>query len=124
MGRYRFGQIIGAFVSDGKGNTKDRPVVIISDDDEVFHTGEILVIPITKSQSTPCPNYHIQVHTDNIRDPYTGLHYPCWAKCDWARWIESTKVTGHWGYLPDELLTRIVTTYDALYDDLEFEDWQ
>jgi mRNA-degrading endonuclease toxin of MazEF toxin-antitoxin module len=123
MGRFYFGQIVGAYIDDGRGNTNERPVVIISDDDDYQITGEILVVPITKKPQSPCPYYHIQVHDNTVKDPCTGLYYPCWAKCNWARWIEIRRIHSTWGHMPDALLNNIADIYDALYADDTFDDW-
>ena len=47
MGRFRFGQIVDAYISDGTRNTKDRPALIISNDDDNDQGLDLLVITIT-----------------------------------------------------------------------------
>ena len=34
MGRFQFGQIVLAYISDGHGRTEERPALIISRDEE------------------------------------------------------------------------------------------
>ena len=123
MSRFYFGQIVGAYIDDGKGKTKERPVVIISDDDDYSLTGELLVVPISKRPEIPCPFYHLQVHHTHNKDHVTGLYYPCWAKCNWTRWIEIRRIQSPWGHLPDEVLTKLVEIFDAIYNDDKFADW-
>ena len=123
MGRFYFGQVVGAYINDGRGVTNERPVVIISDDDNHEVTGEVLVVPITKRPQFPRPNYHFQVHDGTAKDPGTGLYYPCWAKCNWARWVEIRRIPSTWDHMPDDLLNQIANMYDALYSDDAFEDW-
>jgi mRNA-degrading endonuclease toxin of MazEF toxin-antitoxin module len=124
MGRFYFGQIVGAYVDDGKGNTNERPAIIISDDDDYGITGEILVVPVSKSAQSPCPYYHFQVHDRYDKDPNTGLYFPCWAKCNWARWIQVRRICSTWGHMPDDLLIKIAEMYDTLYNDDTFDNWQ
>lgn len=124
MPRFYFGQIVGALIDDGRGKIKERPAVIISDDDDYEVIGELLVVPITKRPQSPCPTYHVQVHHTTIKDPDTGLYFPCWAKCNWARWIKIRRIQSTWGHMPDDLLISIADIYDTLYDDERFVDWQ
>jgi hypothetical protein len=124
MARFYFGQVVNASISDGTGKTKVRPAVIISEDDDYEIEGEIQVVAITKDHQTPCPDYHIQVHNSTRRDPLTGLYYPCWAKCNWAPWLEIRRIKSTCGHMPDDLLTKIVDTYDRLLADEDFTDWE
>ncbi len=124
MARYYFGQIVAAWIDDGKGRTKKRPVLIIDDDEDYEQTGEIQVIFISTKRSNPCPYYHIKVHSTTKRDAYTGLSEPCWAKCNIASNIEVRRLGSTIGHMPDHLLKRIVDVYDRIYDDPHFDDWQ
>ena len=124
MGRYRFGQIVEAWVQDGLGNTALHPVVVI-DNDEHCNSGEpILGIFVSSSPTEPCPYYHIQVHNSSIRDRNTGFYYPCWAKCNLPRELETRRIERTWGYLPDSLSNQIAEVYDRLFADDDFDDWQ
>ena len=85
MGRFRFGQIIEAYIQDGTGRTKERPALIVSSDDDNDRGLDLQVVAITKNIENPCPDYHIVVHGNWKRDPVTGLNAPCVAKCNWVR---------------------------------------
>ena len=124
MGRFYFGQIVATWFDDGCGNTKPRPSVILSDDQDCNEGGSILVVMISKSPTKPCPHYHIQVHDGYTKDTASGLYYPCWAKCNIAREMESRRIEGSWGNMPDPLLEQIVIAFDKLFDDSDFKDWQ
>ena len=124
MGRFYFGQIVEAYMDDGRGKTKLRPSLILSDDRECDAGGPISVVMISKSPTLPCPAYHIKVHETTTRDPLTGLHYPCWAKCNIVRDIELRRILRSWGHMPDHLLDLIVVAYDKIDDDPDFDDWQ
>jgi hypothetical protein len=45
--RYRFGQILLAWIPDGQGNVKERPVVIIDVDADYARDNDILVVAIS-----------------------------------------------------------------------------
>jgi len=124
VGRYQFGQIVLAYLSDGKGRTKERPVVIISPDDECNLGEPLQVVAITKGIEDPCPPYHFVVHTSNFLDPRTGLNAPCVAKCNWVREIDQSRVVRFLGYLNDELMEKILETVNTLCDDEDFDNWQ
>ncbi len=123
MGRYYSGLIVWAWVADGHGNTKRRPVVVIDPGDPRNADDDLLVVPITKSPDEPCPSYHVQVHSSNVKDPDTGLYYPCWAKCNWARDLHPSKIAEKLGDMPDDILILIADAYDVIFDDENFTDW-
>lgn len=124
MGRYYFGQIILAWINDGRGGTKDRPALIISSDEECESGDELLVIAITKAIENPSPPYHFVVHDSRTLDPTTGLDAPCAAKCNWVREVSQGRILKVLGTLPDALLEQIVHAFDRLYSDETFNDWQ
>ena len=111
MGQYFFGQIIIAYVDDGRGSTKDRPAVIISSDDDLDAGADLEVIAITKGIESPCPPYHVVVQDSDTPDPETGLWYPCVAKCNWYRVIERRRVRARIGHMPDELLDEDLSDF-------------
>jgi hypothetical protein len=81
------------------------------------------VLSISTKIETPCPSYHVLVHNSSKRDANTGLYSPCVVKYNWAAEIEQSDVIRSLGYIPSELMERIVAAYDALYDDPLFDDW-
>jgi mRNA-degrading endonuclease toxin of MazEF toxin-antitoxin module len=119
LGRFRYGQIVEAYISDGTGKTKERPALIISGDEG----RDLLVIAITRSVEDPRPDHHVIVHSDHKRDPVTGLNAPCVAKCNWVREIKQDKVIRSVGTMPIDLLKTIVETFDKIQGDADFEDW-
>lgn len=104
-----FGQIVGAYISDDHGHINGRSAVIIDDDNDYERSGKILFVPVTRRPQRSCPYYHIQVHYGIIKDPYTGLYYPCWAKCNWASLIKIKRINSSLGHMPDDLLGRLWT---------------
>jgi mRNA-degrading endonuclease toxin of MazEF toxin-antitoxin module len=123
VGRFRFGQIVEAFVSDGTGRTKERPALIISNDDQNDQGEDLLVIAITKKIEDPKPDHHVIVHRDRKRDPVTGLTAPCVAMCNWVREVKPDKVIRSLGRMPQDLLEVIVEAFDKIQADPDFDDW-
>ena len=69
MPRFRFGQIVYAFVRDGRGSTKEHPVLIISEDFDERVEDTLLVIVISSTPNRgPIPDYHIEVHNGSGTD--------------------------------------------------------
>lgn len=120
---YRFGQVVFAYLDDGRGRTKDRPAVIVSSDDECRDGTSLLVIAITKQIEEPCPPHHILVHDSHRHDPATGLDHPCVAKCNWVRDIPIRKIVRRSGDMPSDLLEHILEAFDRIQADPSFDDW-
>ena len=123
MGRFQFGQIVEVRISDTAGRMKERPALIISSDEENDLGMSLQVLAITKSIQNPRPSYHVPVHHDWNKNPKTGLYAPCVVKCNWLREIEQNKVLCSLGYLPIDVLEIIVSEFDKLYNDPNFNDW-
>jgi mRNA-degrading endonuclease toxin of MazEF toxin-antitoxin module len=124
VGRHQFGQIVLAYIDDGNRRTKERPVVIISSDDECDRGVPLQVVAISKSIEDPCPPYHFVVHSSHALSPYTGLNAPCVAKCNWVREIDQSRVIRLLGYANDELSEKILQAVNDLFDDDDFDGWQ
>jgi mRNA-degrading endonuclease toxin of MazEF toxin-antitoxin module len=123
VGRFQFGQIIEAYLSDGHGHTKARPALIISNDNENDQGEDLLIIAITTQIENPCPPYHVVIAARSMASPGTGLSATCVAKCNWVREVAQTKVIRSLGYLDDDLMTEIVARFDELYRDDKFDGW-
>jgi mRNA-degrading endonuclease toxin of MazEF toxin-antitoxin module len=123
VGRFRFGQIIEAYIQDGTGRTKERPALIISKDEENDQGLDLLVIAITRNIEDPKPDIHVVVHRDWKRDPVTGLTAPCVVKCNWVRDVKQDNVIRSLGRMPEDLLKVIVETFDRIQADPEFDRW-
>jgi mRNA-degrading endonuclease toxin of MazEF toxin-antitoxin module len=123
VGRFQFGQIISAYIADGRGQIKDRPAVVISEDEHNDAGEDLYVVAISKRKEDPCPPYHIPVHDSWIKDPKTGLDAPCVAKCNWIRKIDQSKILGSRGHLDDERLAEIVDEFLKLHNDPTFTKW-
>ena len=123
MGRFQFGQIILAYMQDGRGRTKERPALIISRDEENDRGEDLQVIAITTQIEDPCPPYHVVLVTTSDANRGAGLSKPCVAKCNWVREVKQDKVIRSLGFLHLDLLTEIVDQFNKLYDDDTFDGW-
>jgi mRNA-degrading endonuclease toxin of MazEF toxin-antitoxin module len=123
VGRFQFGQIVIAYMSDGLGRTKERPAIVVSRDEENNAGMDLFVIAITKSFDDPCPVYHVPVHDSNKRDNNTGLSAPSVAKCNWFRKVKQHRVVGSLGYLDYDLLDTIVERFLELVGNESFLGW-
>jgi mRNA-degrading endonuclease toxin of MazEF toxin-antitoxin module len=111
VGRFQFGQIILAHMSDGHGHTKDRPSLIISSDEANDRGEDLQVIAITTKIEYPCPPYHVIIQPEAAN----GLGAPSVAKCTWVRDVPQNKVIKSLGYLDEGILKAIVDAFDKLY---------
>src|SRR3954454_5167041 len=80
---FRYGQIVLATVGDGRGNTKTRPVVIVTPTDDITGDLPVLAVCISTQDEEPMPPEHVALPWSNPRHPRTGLNKPNVAKCNW-----------------------------------------
>ena len=118
VGRFHVGQVVQASVLDGRGNTKIRPILIISVGDPRV-PDDLFALVITGSIENPCPSYHIVVGPDDVR----GLTKLSVIKCNWTRTISPHRVIRSLGTVPDDLLDSVLDEYEKLLDDFEFQGW-
>jgi len=123
MGRFSFGQVVLAYVSDGRGRTKERPCVVISSDRSNDAGEPLQAIAITGIFREPLPTYHVPLPWTPDGSGPTGLNKPSVAKCNWPREIDPHKVVRSLGFLPPGTLRTIVAEFDRLYEDESFSDW-
>lgn len=123
MARYRFGQVLLAYVKDGRGHTKEHPVIVIDTDEACASGDPIQVVVISTRIEEPSPHYHIRVHDSYKLDGGTGLYEPCVAKCNWCQEIEPRRIIHSMGSMPDALLDPIIDKINELLDDGSFVDW-
>ena len=120
MGRFQFGQIVYARVSDGYGNDKPRPALVISGD-QCNDAGEALqLLAISTTPDHTCPPYHIEITASAGHRLNPGSR----VKCNWIRDVEQHDVIKPLGWLDDDTLERVVNCFDRLYGDDLFDDWQ
>lgn len=107
MGPFRFGQIVLAKVSDGHGNVKVRPIVIVTPADEIDVDRAILGVCISTQIEDPIPPEHIPLPWSNPRHPRTGLNKPNVAKCNWTVAVAPSEIVEERGFVPTKAMAKI-----------------
>jgi mRNA-degrading endonuclease toxin of MazEF toxin-antitoxin module len=118
VGSLRYGQIVQATVPDGHGNTKARPVVIVTPTRDMTHTAPILAVCISTQVEYPIPPDHVALPWSNPRHPRTGLNKPNVAKCNWIVSVPPQDVVEVGGFVPARQMAEI----DAALRRLRGED--
>lgn len=105
------GDIIYAPLSDGKGNMKERPCVVLSHTDDIPDSDLVVVAAISKSLPKPPaatpPDKFVLPHTQSGH-PQTKLTVRCVAVASWRRPVRNQTVETKGGYVPQDLMDKIV----------------
>lgn len=120
MPRFLYGDIVYARFSDGYGNAKVRPALVISGT-EFNDSGEDLqLLAISTTPDYDCPPYHITIppSAGHKLDPGSQV------KCNWLADVSQSQVIRNLGYIDDDTLELAVDWFDRLYADKSFTDWQ
>lgn len=108
------GQIVRATIPDPQGrNWKRRPVVIISDDDQIA-AGEIDVIAITTQVGSFPSEVSVPLPWQRGGHPRTTLNQPNEAICVWIARVTASDVETPKGRVPIAEMTRILVIVSAL----------
>ncbi len=119
MARFRCGQIIWAYIDDGKGHTKDRPCMILTRNSDLRPGDPIQVVAITTDIGEVPRPYWVSVPNNSK----TGLSERCVAKCNWIREIPERRIIRSSGDMPDDEFEQILECFDRLESSLDFDDW-
>ncbi len=123
MGRFCCGQIVLAYVDDGKGHTKERPCMILTRDADLLPGEPIQVVAITKDIGESPQPYWVHVPHAWPTHLQTGLYKPSVAKCNWIREIEENRIIKVLGNMTDPQFELILDCIDVLLDTADFDDW-
>ena len=123
MGQFHMGDVVYAEIADPHGRLKLRPCVIVSADDDNDAGLSLLLVAITGCENRTIPSYHIFVHNKYGLDPLSGLIKPCYAKCNWYRNVDQSRVQSPIGEICDAHLTEILIQLNRILDDPDFGDW-
>ncbi len=104
---YEYGQIVLVSMTDGRGNIKPRPAVILSPSEQILPEAELRVVCVSTQVEDPCPPHHIPLPWQRPRHPRTGLNKPNVAKCNWLARINQRDVIKVLGFAPPQQLARI-----------------
>lgn len=116
MGRYRYGQIVRAWVLR-HDQWKRRPVVIITPDEDVVPGEDLFAVCISSSPESlapPLQSHHILLPWDRRGHPKTGLVKACAAICNWQIMLPEAHIIEHMGHVPNKQLEKIANSLAAL----------
>ena len=103
------GRIIVAVAPTGRGQAKDRPMVITTHRRDIEVSGEFAVVVLSTKFTFPLGPDEILIPIDGATERSTKLRRPCVAVCDWKPVMSKADIVDdRGGYLPPSLLTRIV----------------
>lgn len=103
------GQVIDIETTDPCGrNKKRRPVVVLTDTDQLPGADEFVVAAISTQFSDPLPSNWIPLPWSRDGRGRSGLSKPCVVKCDWIRRVTRQEVVFIRGWLPATLMDEIM----------------
>jgi mRNA-degrading endonuclease toxin of MazEF toxin-antitoxin module len=109
------GSIVLAQVSDPQGgNSKARPVVIVTPTNEINAQSSLVGVAITGAFSDPLADDEVAIPYHPAGTARTGLRKPCVAKCSWMVIVEPSAVLEQKGFLSTERLVTILTKIASL----------
>jgi len=114
VGRFRCGQIVLAYIDDGKGRTKERPCMILTRDSDLRAGEPIQVVAITTSIGESPRPYWVPVPHRWPIHLQTGLSRPSVAKCNWIREIPESRIIKVLGNMTDPEFELILDCIDDL----------
>jgi len=115
----RYGRIVLASVSDGRGNSKNRPVVIVTPTEEISDDQDVLAVCISTQVEDPLPLEHVKLPWSRPRHPRTGLNQPNVARCDWAVAVPPSRIVKVLGNTPSAQLAEIALILHRLTSEPE-----
>ena len=109
MHRLIQGQVIEVAITDPCGqNKKPRPVVILTDTDELSDAEEFVVAAISTKFSDPLPADCILLPWSQGGHAKSGLTQPSVVKCHWLRKVTPKDVVFVRGHLPTTVMRDIM----------------
>lgn len=90
------------------GNTKLRPIVIVTDTSEIVLDAEIVGVAITTTYPQPPDRRHVELPWARHRHPATGLARRSAAVCDWLVKLRPSQVLEIKGYVPQLALLEVL----------------
>ena len=112
----QFGEIIlASAILDPQGrNSKDRPVVIVTPQEEIDLDSTLDVVAITTLIPDPLPDDHVLLPWQTPRHPRTGLNKKCAAVGKWLMVIDSIRVIRRLGFIPGEQRKELMAVLERL----------
>ncbi len=115
MSSFARGQIVLAEVLDPQGrNPKTRPLVIVTETEEIREDQPFFGIAITGTFSLPLPDDCVKLPWDRQGHPRTGLKKPSVAVCGWPEELRHDSIRRVMGVVPAKELLEILQKIRAL----------
>lgn len=102
------GSIVWADVADPRGQTKRRPLVILTASGEVLLDAPIVGVAITTSFPEPPPHEYIELPWHPRGHPATRLRRRSAAACHWLVRLQPSDIVETKGYVPTRVLIEIL----------------
>ncbi len=102
------GAVVWAVVPDRNGVMKRRPLVIITDTNQIFMDEKIVGAAITTTYPEPPPETHVALPWHPRGQAATGLRRRSAAVCNWLVRLQPSSVEEVMGFVPTRTLLTIV----------------
>ncbi len=112
--RLRYGHIVLAPVFDGHGNTKNRPVVIVTPTAAIGSDRPLRAVCVSTQVEHPLPDDHVALPWSLPRHPRTGLNKPNVAKCNWVVSLPPSAVVEVKGWVPAKQMAEIIAILERV----------
>ena len=117
MSALRRGSIVWAALPDPQGrNPKRRPAVVVSDR-ETSQKGTVDCVAVSTSVPDPPPADCVALPWDSHGRTSTRLRRRCLAVCSWAVTVAADQVEHAGGYVPADVMRRILELVEKIERD-------
>lgn len=108
------GTIGWAEVPDPQGDIKQRPVVIVTESDEIVLDEPILAVAVTTTFPNPPTREYVELPWFRLGHPATNLSKRSAAVCNWLVSLRPSDLISVRGYVPTKYLREIIIKVRAL----------
>ncbi len=115
-GELQQGSIVWARVVAPNGETKERPVLIITADSEIAEDAPIVGLAITTSFGDPPPPNHFPLPWSRTGGVATGLRRRSAVVCDWAVVLQIRDILEVKGHAVPAILAEVLRLRQSLSD--------
>ena len=110
----RYGRIVYAWIEDRNGHGKLRPALIVTPDEEISESAELVVVAITTTFADPPPPYCVPLPWYPRGHPVTHLHQRSAAVVNWLRSVRAADIVGFGGNVPAKTMRLIQAKLDEV----------
>jgi hypothetical protein len=113
---------VGGHSGPAGRNPKERPVVLLTSEDEVPAGEPLIAVGITGTLATPLPPDFVLLPWHRSRHPQTGLNKKSAAWCSWLVTIQITEDLEVMGRVPDKEFAEICAKVKAIQEARETQE--